>query len=129
MIKKLSKILLLIAVVSVLAAGCKQERNPETQPLAPAEQQAEIRENGVSYKGEEGKTALELLKAKYNVQTQFFKGIGDYVERIEGVGQDSSHFWQVFVNGEPAKVGASTLITHDGDTIEWKLTELKTNAE
>lgn len=75
----------------------------------------------VSYQGEEGRSALELLKQKHEVETDTFDGIGEFVVSIDGVVADDKHFWAVYVNDQLSQVGASEYITKLDDTITWKL--------
>lgn len=79
----------------------------------------------VIYKGQEGKSALEILKANHRVETKDFSGVGEFVAAIDGVEPQTTHFWSFYVNGSQAQVGASAYLTKDSDTIEWKLEEIK----
>ena len=81
--------------------------------------------NEIKYKGEEGKNALTLLKAKYQVETKSFGSAGEFVESINGIKPDSKHFWKFFINGKSASVGASSYVTKSTDVLEWKLDEIK----
>ena len=79
-----------------------------------------------SYEGVEGKTALELLKATFLVETQSFGDMGEFVTAINGVDADTSaQFWAFYLNGEQSQVGASTYVTKSTDKIEWRLEEIK----
>jgi hypothetical protein len=78
----------------------------------------------VTYKGVEGKTALELLKASHKVETKTYEGIGELVTSIDGVAPDSKHFWALYVNDAQSQVGASQYVTKATDTITWKLEEI-----
>jgi hypothetical protein len=74
----------------------------------------------LSYSGVEGKTALELLKAKATIVTKQ-SAYGEYVDSINGVkGGTNNKYWTFYVNGTMAQVGADTYKTKGGDTIEWK---------
>jgi len=81
----------------------------------------DIRTNGVSYDGKDGKTALELLKKLHKVETKDYGAMGEMVLSIDGVKPDSTQFWAFYVNGAMASEGASTYQTKNGDKIEWKL--------
>ncbi len=72
-----------------------------------------------------GKTALELLKAKYTVETKEFAGLGEFVTAINGVAADDKHFWAFYINQEMAQVGASQYAAKYGDQIVWKLEEIR----
>ncbi|MDO8472002.1 MAG: DUF4430 domain-containing protein [bacterium] len=75
-----------------------------------------------NYDGVAGKTALELLKAKYqNVATQS-SSVGDFVTTIDGKKADSTkEYWAFYVNGSLASEGAGTYATKATDKIEWRL--------
>ena len=77
----------------------------------------------VSYKGVEGKTALELLKSSHKVETQNFSG-GEFVKTIDGIAPTSAQYWAFTVNGAESTVGAGQYITKDTDTIEWQLKDI-----
>lgn len=81
--------------------------------------------NEIKYQGEEGKNALDLLKAKYKVETKSFGSAGEFVESINGIKPDSKHFWKFFINSKSASVGASSYVTKSTDVLEWKLDEIK----
>lgn len=76
----------------------------------------------VSYKGQAGKTALELLQK--NAKT-IISGAGKnaFVTSINGVkANPTNQYWQLKVNGKSASVGAGSFVTKNSDTITWELT-------
>ncbi len=73
------------------------------------------------YPGQEGKNALELLKAKYPNTTTKTSTAGEYVTGIDGKEASATEYWQFLVNGKEAPVGAGVYETKSSDTIEWKL--------
>ena len=75
-----------------------------------------------TYKGEDGKNALEILKAKYPKTTMKGSSLGDYVTGIDGHESGSNAYWEFFVNGKSSAVGPGSYTTKSTDTIEWKLT-------
>jgi hypothetical protein len=74
----------------------------------------------IAYEGEDGKTALVILKARARVRTTTSQ-MGELVEEINGVNNGNGYYLIYFVNGAKAKVGAGEYITKNGDRIEWKL--------
>lgn len=75
----------------------------------------------VSYKGEEGKTALDVLKSLAKVETKE-STYGEFVTSINGVAADgTTEFWSFYVNEKLASEGAGTYQTKPTDTIEWKV--------
>lgn len=87
--------------------------------------QNQAAETTVTYRGVEGKTALELLRSLHSTETQEFSGLGEFVTSIDGVSPASNQFWAFYVDGAQAQVGASDYVTKDGEKIEWKLEEIK----
>jgi hypothetical protein len=91
--------------------GPTPSAEPEVSPSAPS----------VDYRGQTGKTALELLEAKHEVVTQG-EGEMSYVTSIDGVEADpEGQFWAFYVNGRAAQVGAGGYVTQDSDLISWRL--------
>lgn len=76
----------------------------------------------VSYQGEEGKTALELLQQNATVVTSG-EGVNAFVTTINDRLADSSknEFWEFKINGTAATVGAGSYVTKDTDTITWQI--------
>jgi hypothetical protein len=77
----------------------------------------------LSYPGEDGRTALDLLLE--NDPDAEVEGEGEQamVTGINGRTADDAknEFWALYVDGEQAQVGAGSLETSDGQTITWKL--------
>lgn len=76
----------------------------------------------ISYDGQDGKTALELLKTSgKNVETNK-SSAGEYVTKIDGQPvADAKKYWMFYVNGQQPPVGADQYKTKTGEKIEWKL--------
>jgi hypothetical protein len=85
---------------------------------------AETRSEQISYQGQQGRTALDILKQTHSVDTQEFAGFGEFVTGINGVSAGTTHFWAFYVNGKMADVGADAYITKDSDVVEWKLEKI-----
>lgn len=83
-----------------------------------------IQTQGVSYQGQDGKTALELLKNAYATETESFS-FGDMVTSIGGVKASTNQFWAFSVNGQTSNEGAGTYVTKSTDTISWKLENIQ----
>lgn len=97
-----------------------------TQVVVENTPEITISEDGttVSYLGQEGKTALELLQGGTKV-IKDSSDFGDFVTGINGLEADSNkEYWSFYVNGEYASEGAGTYQTTDGEKIEWKLEQL-----
>jgi predicted small lipoprotein YifL len=105
----------------IATAACAQRAPVKTPKAAPASQtQAQTERTVIAYDGEDGKTALEILKARARVRTSRSQ-MGELVEEIDGVNNGNDYYLIYYVNGVKAKVGADNYITKNGDKIEWKL--------
>lgn len=94
--------------------------------LQATEAKNDILKNGVSYQGQNDKTALDLLKNGYKVETKDFAGMGEFVTAIDSVeSEDGKNFWAFYVDGKMAAEGAGTYKTKDGEKIEWRLEEIQ----
>ncbi|MBX4187658.1 MAG: DUF4430 domain-containing protein [Candidatus Doudnabacteria bacterium] len=125
-------IIAVIILVLAVAFGLLNEKAsaPTTNDNAQDSLQSVQQENQVTasfyrYPGEDGRSALDILKSKHNVVTQDFGDLGEFVQAIDGSESDSSHFWALYVNGSQSQVGGSQYVTKSTDTIEWKLEEIK----
>lgn len=102
--------------VSVANDQSKQKSNSTSQTTQKKEEPLKV-----SYAGQDGKTALELLKSSYNVETKSYEGLGEMVTSINGVVPDSKHFWALYIGDAQSQVGADTYVTKNGEAITWKL--------
>jgi len=81
----------------------------------------ETTKKDISYKGQDGISALALLEKNAKIVTS---GSGDmaFVATINGVtANPKSEYWQFSVDGKSASVGAGSYITKNTETISWKL--------
>lgn len=122
-LQQFGKVFLVGTAIVLIAAGCNSAAKPEQANNAPAttQDQAQTKSESISYKGVEGKTALELLKAQYQVETQNYEGVGEFVKSINGVTPSKDQFWAFYVNGVSSNVGAGQYQSKADDQIEWKL--------
>lgn len=135
---KKSKIIIAIIVTVLVALGAggayfatqlsnkSQNQTNQNEPQQQTETKKEVGSTTVAYDGEEGRTALEILKGIKPVETKAYTGIGEMVVGIDGVKpEDSSEFWAFYVNGKQAQVGADQYVTKKGEKIEWKLEKIQ----
>lgn len=76
---------------------------------------------------ERDKTVFDLLKGvaeENNLEFSFreYQDLGALVESIDNVKNDfnNNKWWQFWVNGEYATIGASSFQLKEGDLVEWK---------
>ena len=100
-------------------------KQPGPPPEAPQSELPAQTAEYVSYRGQEGKNALDLLKASHKVDVKTYSGIGEFVDGIDGLKSDAQHFWSFYVNGKQATVGAGSYTTKATDVIEWKFERIK----
>ena len=119
---KLQKTLLPVVLsLFVLGAGCSfwqtVDVNTNTVTNVNATNENTNTTNGVTYTGQDGKNALELLQAGHTVD------VSDqgFVNAIDGVKPGERQFWAFYVNGKQAEVGAKDYQTKTSDAIEWRL--------
>ena len=119
-----TNIIAAVAVVLVLgfgAWGFSYQTHQKTNPIKPATTTTKpIPTIYVSYRGVDGKTALELLKTHAKVQTKT-SSLGDFVVAINGNDGGGKKYWIYYINHKEAQAGAGAYTTKNDDVIEWKL--------
>lgn len=77
----------------------------------------------LTYAGQDGETALDLLRAADPTAEVSGEGENAFVTAICGyTAQESDNeFWALYVDGEQAEVGAGSLETSDGQELTWTL--------
>ncbi|OGY28264.1 MAG: hypothetical protein A2Z42_01820 [Candidatus Woykebacteria bacterium RBG_19FT_COMBO_43_10] len=128
--------IVIVAVMGWNLASNNQPETPQPAPTSVADTQVGAARATVTINpgnggnvlsvqdvvAEEGETALDLTKKVADVVTS---GEGEmaFVTSIDGRAADSSknEFWELVINGEPAKVGAGSYTVQDGDKIEWRI--------
>ncbi|MEG3615302.1 DUF4430 domain-containing protein [Isoptericola haloaureus] len=123
-----------------LLAACGQDDTPAADPAdtsasvtatqetsdADAEDAEESAEDvtELTYAGQDGETALDLLLEADPEAEVTGEGDMAYVTGIQGHSADEDEFWGLYVDGEMAQVGAGSLETEDGQEIRWTLEEI-----
>jgi hypothetical protein len=112
----------IIAVILVVLAAVglyikdvspRHSVSTSTQTVTPAAKQIA----GLSYRGENGKDALTLLKRRASVE-QDHSGL---VVSIDGNKPTGHNYWAFYINGKYASVGPAEYITKNSDTLSWKI--------
>lgn len=111
-------IVTIIAVIGIIYALTRTANAPSSSSDTQAVQQ--VGTSDVTYDGQDGRNALELLKVFHRVDTKD-TSYGPQIIGIDGLTPDSSHYWAFYVNGSLAQVGADKYVTHNNDKIEWKV--------
>jgi hypothetical protein len=75
------------------------------------------RVSSITYSGQASKNALDLLKAKHQVDVS----AQGFVNAIDKIKPGDHQYWSFYVNDKQADVGAKDYITKSTDAIEWKL--------
>lgn len=76
-------------------------------------------EKTLNYDGQNGKTALELLRVTHKVEVQE-SSIGTFVNSIDNTKNEDNKYWMFYVEGKLASESADKYITKDGEKIEWR---------
>ncbi|TSC92625.1 MAG: hypothetical protein CEN89_555 [Candidatus Berkelbacteria bacterium Licking1014_7] len=100
---------------------------PEITPIDKSKDESApiAKTNTYSYQGEEGKTAMQILKEKYTVETKSFD-FGEMVQSINAVAaEENKNYWAFKVNGVLSMQGADAYQTQPTDEISWELTPLE----
>lgn len=122
-----NKKILTLAVSAVVGLGVVGgvvvwRNNNDKSDTQVSTTQVQVQEtNEVSYQGQEGKNALELLKDNAEVVTKKDPNLGEYVVSINGEDGGGKKYWLYYVDGKQANVGAGEYQTKNGETIDWKL--------
>ncbi|MBW3568602.1 DUF4430 domain-containing protein [Candidatus Parcubacteria bacterium] len=125
---------ILIGVAAVWVYNANNVKAPEPAETVSQQTQTEPAQNKISfsqdgkivaYQGEQGKTALEILKSLTEVETEE-SSIGEFVTTINGVKADgTTQFWAFYVNGKQAAEGAGTYKTSPDEKIEWRIEKIE----
>lgn len=115
-----TNIIIAVVVVLALGAGAVWDIAVHHTAPAPAATVKQAPTTKLTYRGEDGKTALELLKTHANVQTKT-SSLGEYVTAINGNDGGGKKYWIFYVNGKESQEGAGAYVTHNGDVIQWRL--------
>ena len=117
-----SKIIALVVAVLVIAGGASYDVAVHHQAPKPAVATTKpAPTTQLTYHGQEGKNALDLLKQHANKVETKSSSLGDYVTAINGNNGGGKKYWIFYVNGKESQVGASAYVTHSSDVIQWKL--------
>ena len=106
-------ILLIISVLTFRTSSAAKQSAVSIQQSTVSHAQ----HNTFSYKGQDGKDALTLLKAQTSVE-QDQSGMVVGINGTKSVGHE---YWAFYVNGKLASVGPADYKTKNGETIEWKI--------
>jgi hypothetical protein len=94
-----------------------QDKNTDTTTTASPT--ASVNKELISYQGQDGQKAIDVLKASHTVVTED-SSFGPFVKGIDGLVADSAHYWAFYVNGQYATIGAHQYDSKSSDLIEWK---------
>jgi hypothetical protein len=113
------EIFIIVVVIAAIGVVYAFTRKPVNAPTTSTTQTAQ--NQSVSYEGQDGRNALDLLKVFHDVETKD-TAYGAQVMGIDGNHPDESNsYWAFYVNGKLADKGADQYVTKNGDQIEWKV--------
>jgi hypothetical protein len=106
-------ILLVLIGLGALASQVAQNHSPTT--TSPSSTVTKT----ITYKGEDGKTVIELLERDHRVEKRDSE-YGTFVTTIDGIAQTDNSFWLYYIDGQAATVAGDKAVTKNGQTIEWR---------
>ncbi len=115
-----------IAVLILIGLGALSTKVAQRYPVTnrrPTTQTIQASPQTISYKGENSKNALELLKRNHRVETKD-SSFGVFVTSIDGVAQTDQSAWLYYVDGQIGQEAADKFVTSDNQTIEWRYENL-----
>jgi hypothetical protein len=114
------KALVILVAVLVIGGGGGALVYESVTPHATGVTDAAHKLTQISYPGQNGKSAMTLLKSFASVKVRHYS-FGDLVTSINGVSGNGPKYWTLFVNKRESSVGADIYITKNADTLTWKL--------
>ena len=72
-----------------------------------------------------GTNAFEAMQEAFSVEYKDYGKMGVMVETINGISPEQGKFWKLFVNGQEAQTGISSLAIKENTLIEWKTEEMQ----
>lgn len=120
--KKVGLILIGVFLLLIGAAAAFTVNNPSkivNKPTPTILSEKKVENKVVTYKGEDGKDALTLLKNVAKVE-QNSSGLVTTIDGREALDKNKE-YWAFYVNDEMAPVGPAEYQTKNTDNIEWKI--------
>ena len=68
-----------------------------------------------------GTNAFEAMQEIAEVEFTDYGEMGVMIESINGTAPKTNKFWKLFVNGEEATAGISSIVIEEDTAIEWKI--------
>ena len=116
----------ILGAATLAVVGCgdaETSRQPDAKPASAktaGDPKVDPDATTITYEGEDGETALELLEEHgYDVEVET-SSLGDYVTAIGEVEVTKSEYWSYEVDGRMPNVGADQYETKDGQQVEWR---------
>ncbi len=78
----------------------------------------------ITYDGQDGKTALEILKASHDVKSED-SSMGSFVTSIDGTENTTDTYWMFYVNDQLSSVSSDQYQSKSTDKIEWRYEQLQ----
>ena len=108
--------LLFILLIGSIAVVSKSHQTGEQ---VSSHRQETIQSVYITYAGEEGKTAQELLMKKGKVSLDSSGMVSIINSRVADT--TKHEYWAFYINGKMSSVGAASYVTKNTDKIEWKI--------
>jgi len=69
-----------------------------------------------------GTTVFDALNSSFSVDYKEFAGMGKLITGINGFGQNTTHYWFYYVDGEFAQVAADKFSLHKDSSVLFEFT-------
>lgn len=111
--------LLIVVGVLLLVTGCVTDSNVsnEVSLTISVPQSGFIEE--VTIKN--GTTAFDVFNQTLNLNYSTHPVYGNFISGINEVEQNTTHYWQYYVDGELGQVGVDNYLITESVTLEWRL--------
>jgi len=113
----------IIVVLSLFAFGAffANKYKPVPQEIV---KQAVAAVSAISYDGQDGKSALDLLKENNQVNEQE-TSFGTFVTEINGIKNENGSYWMFYINDQVSESSSDTYVTKNSDKIEWRYEKIE----
>lgn len=109
---------IIVAILMLLGIATGQLSKRTSQDTIPTPSTQEQTQT-ISYDGQDGKNALELLQQNHKVET-IDTSFGTFVKSIDGVTSKDNSAWIFYIDGKIGEVAADKATTQNGQKIEWR---------
>lgn len=105
--------ILFFSIVGCIGTASVRQGGIAATVLAPGFSEKAMVENGT--------TAFQAFNQSLSLNYSTHSVYGHFISGINGLEQNSTHYWQYYVDGELAQTGVDSYIITKNVTLEWRL--------